>query len=229
MRCTLELKGLSDNVHFVIDQPEWDKKWEKDVIYYDITLPELPLITPKQLRRALNISMTTWDLEIPIQFKPAIWHGETADIRISFAGDEDNLFRTRPSVLAYAYFPGTSLQGVVVFNIKYLWDLSGKGISGKEAVSRGIVQNANPDSILRTYNILQTLTHELGHTIGLTHDASGNADGEDVMDPFYDEDVIDLSERDIFRARQKYGTREYSRWSWYGRLKKWLARAKRRF
>ena len=95
MRCTLELKGLDDNVHFVIDQPEWDKKWNKDIVYYDIGFPDLPLITPKQLKRALNIAMTTWDLEIPIQFKPANWHGVSADIRISFAGDEDNLFRTR--------------------------------------------------------------------------------------------------------------------------------------
>lgn len=229
MRCTLELKGLSDNVHFVIDQPEWKHKWEKDIIYYDITFPDLPLISPKKMRRALNITMTTWDFEIPIKFKPASWHNKSADIRISFAGDEDDLFRTRPSVLAYAWFPGTSLQGIIVFNSNYLWDLSGKGISGKEAVSRGIVANANPDSILKTYNIIQTLIHELGHTIGLQHDASGNEDGEDVMDAFYDEDVIDLSDRDIFRARQIYGIRIYSRWSWYGRFKKWLARAKRRF
>lgn len=230
MRCVLELNGLSENVSFAIDQPEWDGKWEKDIIYYDIGFPDLPLISNRQLKKALNLAMTTWDLEIPIKFKPANWYGVSADIRISFRGDDDNLFRTRPSVLAYAYFPAQGdLSGVVVFNEKYLWDLSGEGISGKKAVDLGIVQNAHPDSIIRTYNIIQTLIHELGHTLGLKHDVTGNNDGEDVMDPFYDEDVIDLSERDIKRIRDKYGIRVFSRWSWYGRLKKWLYRAKRRF
>jgi len=230
MRCVLELNGLTENVSFSTDQQEWDGKWEKDIVYYDIGFPDLPLISQKQLRRALNISMTTWDLEIPLKFKPANWYGVPADIRISFRGDEDNLFRTRPGVLAYAYFPAQGdLSGVIVFNSKYLWDLSGKGISGKKAVELGIVENAHPDSVIRTYNLIQTLEHELGHSIGLTHDITGNNDGEDIMDPFYDEDVIDLSDRDIKRITDKYGVRVYSRWTHYGRFKKWLARAKRRF
>ena len=229
MRCVLALNGLSEIVSFVEDQPEWNGKWEKDIVYYDIGFPDLPLISKGKLRRALNIAMTTWDLEIPVKFKPANWYGVPADIRISFRGDDDNLFRTRPSVLAYAYFPTTSLEGVVVFNEKYLWDLSGKGISGKEAIAKGIVENANSDSILKTYNIIVVLIHELGHTLGLRHDVTGNNDGEDVMDAYYDEDVLDLSPRDIVRIRQKYGIRIFSRWSWYGRLKKWLAGAKRRF
>jgi len=231
MRCVLALNGLSEIVSFTEDdQTEWNGKWNKDVVYYDIGFPDLPLITPKKLKRALNLAMTTWDLEIPIKFKPANWHGVSADIRISFAGDEDNLFRTRPSVLAYAYFPEQGdLSGVIVFNNKYLWDLSGAGISGKEAVEKGIVENAHPDSIIRTYNLIVVLTHELGHSLGLKHDVTGNNNGEDAMDAFYDEGVIDLSGRDISRITDKYGVREYSRWSHYGRFKKWLARAKRRF
>jgi len=230
MRCVLQLNGLSEIVSFTEDQEEWNGKWHKDIVYYDIGFPDLPLINQKKLRRALNIAMTTWDLEIPVKFKPANWYGVPADIRISFRGDEDNLFRTKPSVLAYAYFPEQGdLSGVIVFNTKYLWDLSGKGISGKEAVEKGIVENAHPDSIIRTYNFIVVLVHELGHSLGLRHDVTGNNDGEDAMDAFYDEDVIDLSGRDISRITDKYGVRVYSRWSHYGRFKKWLARAKRRF
>lgn len=229
MRCILEINRLTGKIGFAIDQPEWEGKLRGDIIYYDIGFPDLPLISPKKMRRILNLAMTTWDLEIPIKFKPARWHGRVPDIRILFRGDEDNLFRDRPGVLAYAYFPGTSLEGIIVFNTNYIWDLSGKGISGKKAMELGIVENADPDSILKTYNIIQTLIHELGHTLGLRHDATGNANGKDVMDPYYDPNVIDLSDRDIMRIRQKYGIRIFSRWSWYGRLKKWLARAKRRF
>jgi len=232
MRCSLELNRLTGVIAFTTDQPEWEGKWDKDVLYYKIDYPvtDLPLISKHTLGRALNLAMTTWDLEIPLVFKPAAWYGVPADIRISFRGDEDNTFKTRPGVLAYAYFPAQgSVSGIVVFNINYIWDLSGKGISGKKAVDLGIVPNANPDSTIKTYNIIQTLIHELGHTIGLRHDATGNRQGKDVMDPYYDPDVIDLSERDIYRARLKYGTRIYSRWSWYGRLKKWLKRAKRRY
>ena len=132
-------------------------------------------------------------------------------------------------MLAYAYFPGQSnYSGKVVFNASYIWDLKGKGIKGSDAVKKGVVENAYPNSILKTYNLYAVLIHELGHTLGLKHDVSGSKEGSDVMDPYYSVDNLDLSDRDILRIRVKYGFRVWDRFRWYMIVKRWLSLAIRR-
>jgi hypothetical protein len=216
---------------FIESQTEWAGKWNKENINYHVTYHQsLKLITDRQLRTAVNIAMTTWDIEIPPTFKP-VHSPSNADIKITFEHpDQNNYFKDKPSVLAYAFFPeqGT-YSGTVVFNAAYIWDLKGKGIKAKEAIRLGLIENAgNPDNILKTYNVYHVLIHELGHSIGLRHDVTGLNDGRDVMDPFYKGDVLDLSDRDINRIRIKYGQREFKNITHYRRLKRWLIRAIRR-
>jgi hypothetical protein len=172
--------------------------------------------------------MTTWDFEIPVKFKSA-WDTQ-ADIEIRFkTKDEDTYFKDKPSVLAYAYFPGQAdFSGKVVFNASYIWDLKGNGISGKDAIKKGLVENAYPTNILKTYNLYAVLIHELGHTLGLNHDVSGAKDGADIMDPYYSVTNLDLSDRDIYRIRVKYGQRVWDRFIWYNMVKRWLSLAIRR-
>ena len=132
-------------------------------------------------------------------------------------------------MLAYAYYPGQAkVSGKVVFNASYIWDLKGKGISGKNAIKKGLVENAYPTNILKTYNLYAVLIHELGHTLGLKHDISGAKDGADIMDAYYSVTNLDLSDRDIYRIRVKYGQRVWSRFIWYNIVKRWLSLAIRR-
>ena len=119
-------------------------------------------------------------------------------------------------------------SGKVVFNASYIWDLKGNGISGKDAIKKGLVENAYPTNILKTYNLYAVLIHELGHTLGLNHDVSGAKDGADIMDPYYSVTNLDLSDRDIYRIRVKYGQRVWDRFIWYNMVKRWLSLAIRR-
>lgn len=227
--CIIIRNDLNGKVEFVSEQTEWQHKWEKDILTYDIEHHEtLKLISKRQLKRAVNLAISTWNFEIPIKFKSA-WNTQ-ADIEIRFkTKEEDDYFKKKPSVLAYAYFPGQSdYSGRVVFNASYIWDLKGKGISGKNAIKKGLVENAYPTNILKTYNLYAVLIHELGHTLGLKHDISGAKDGADIMDAYYSVTNLDLSDRDIYRIRVKYGQRVWSRFIWYNIVKRWLSLAIRR-
>jgi hypothetical protein len=212
-------------------QSEWAGKWDKKVMYYQV-IGTCRTLTEKQVRKALNFAMTTWDLEIDIVFKPFWWGAPVAEpeLTIDFENKVENgTFKDRPSVLAYAYFPAQgSVSGTVMFNDEYIWSLNGKPIKGKDAMAKGWIDNANPESNLKTFNLITVLIHELGHSLGLRHDVTGKGDGRDVMDAYYD-GALDLSERDILRILLKYPARVYSEFTHYGRLKKWLARKKASF
>jgi len=219
-----------DRIAFQEDtQTEWRHKWELDVMYYDIISP-CRTMEMKKVKKALNLAMTTWDLEIPVKFK-SNWNNyrnPTSNITIDFkTSDEDHYFKDRPSVLAYAYFPGQGdVSGKVVFNNDYIWSTNGKPISGKKAKEEGWVENAYDDNQLRTYNIIHVLIHELGHTLGLRHDARDNTD--DVMDPYYS-GKLELSNYDLMRIRAKYGIRIWANWARYAQVKRIVARIKRSF
>ncbi len=227
--CTFSTNELSGKSAFAETlQEEWAGKWNDKIMYY--TIGSSSTLSGKELQKAANLAFTTWELEIDLKLHPATV-SHPANFRINFSKTE-GMFIDKPSVLAYAYFPAQgSNSGVVVFNDNYIWSLDGLGITVKEARERGYPVQGTPtdDIILRPYNVINVLIHELGHSLGLRHDATGNAVDADVMDAYYGNDRKHLSPRDIQRILLKYPARVYSRLSHYDRLKKWLARKKLSF
>lgn len=202
---------------------EWSHKWNKSVIKYAVKkgTDDMPGDYPERL--AVNLAMTTWNLEIKPKLK-SCKITENPDITIEFKHSEDDeYFKDSPNVLAYAYYPKTIHQGVIVFNDDYLWTMDGKPITGTEFIMRTGKQAVH-SNMYKTYNIMHTLIHEIGHSLGLTH---SNDCKNCVMYPFYNGEM-DLNPLDIIRIRSKYGIRIFEKWSQYYNIKKWLHRRKLR-
>ena len=205
------LCALNQNGSFSIES-ELTAKWNKPELTYSIINYTQDF---DKLRTTLNLAMTSWDIEIPIKLK---WVKENSNITLAFS-TTDKYFTDSPGVLAYAYFPDSgSLSGKIVFNDNYLWSIDGKPISAQEYMKRTGKQVSNMDNMFSTYNILHTLTHEIGHSLGLIHSNFK----DDVMYPFYN-GVMDLSDNDILRITNKYGKSSNNK-----RLKEWLKRRLRR-
>ena len=206
MRCELNQNGSYQTVQ------ELNAKWDKKEITYSIKS-----ITKDfdKLRLALNLAMTSWDIEIPIKLK---WVKYGGDITLEFS-HIDQYFTSQPGVLAYAYFPDSgALSGKIVFNDNYLWSIDGKPITAAEYIKRTGKLVSNMENMFSTYNILHTLIHEIGHSLGLVHSNYKT----DVMYPFYN-GVMDLSDNDVIRITNKYGKSSNTK-----RLKEWLKNRIRR-
>ncbi|XP_006053126.1 matrilysin isoform X2 [Bubalus bubalis] len=159
-------------------------KWTSKVVTYRIMsyTSDLPHTTVNQLvAKAFKI----WSEAIPLTFKRVRWG--TADIMIGFArrahGDPYP-FDGPGATLAHAFAPGPGLGGDAHFDEDERWT----------------------DGV----NFLYVATHELGHSLGLSHSSDPNA----VMYPTYskeDSKNFKLSQDDINGIQLLYGKRNDSR------------------
>jgi len=221
--CILVAKDTSsktnNDAYYEVQQTEYPHKWDKPTVTYSLVrgTEDLPGDSLESL--ALNLAMTTWDLEIPIVLD-LVKKNENPDITLEFADKEnDPFFNERPNVLAYAYFPKTSKQGVIKFSDEHIWSLDGKPIPAP--------YDHTGRTKFKTYNLLHTLIHEIGHSIGLTH-SEGSGLEKTVMYPFYNEQ-LDLTDYDIDRIIAKYGSRQWVHPAHYTRMKNWIKYRIRRF
>lgn len=125
-----------------------------------------------------------------------------ADIWIDFK-DSDPYFTS--NILAYAGYPNGSLRGKLVFNNKHIW-LDGYNISGKKAKELGLVENALDDSQLATFNVRQTVKHEMGHILGLEHNL---IEESSVMNAYYGKLRTMFGSKDKEVLNFKYGKANY--------------------
>jgi len=202
------------------EQTETGRKWRKSFLTYSMMRGTEDTEGNGPENRALGLALQTWGVEVPIVFI-RVHPDQSPDIRVEFKNKEDEpYFKEKPSVLAFAWYPELGeLSGIIVFNEEYIWAL----FSGSKIIT-------NPDgtqSNVRIFSMFIVMTHELGHTLGLSHDEHG--DTKDMMDPIYDPDVQELSTWDIYRIRALYGIRIFKdksgneRWDIYARLKRALS------
>jgi len=204
----------------IVSEPlidEWRVKWESGIVTYGVTRKTNK---SKEIEnwenRALTIALRTWGLRIKdIKFRRIrkIDPVHPPDIILRFVPrDEDNLFKNNLNVLAYAYFPTTNpIGGDITFNDDLIWSKDGLPVSAHDYDPANY---PNPDTKVkfRTYNLIHTLTHEVGHAIGLKH----NDECSDcVMYPYYNGTVTlkegDMEE-DVPRIQAFYGARGLSRY-----------------
>ena len=221
--CILVAKDVfsrtNNEAYYEVQQTEYPHKWDKPIVTYAIIRGTEDLPGDSLERIAMNLAMTTWDLEIPIILK-VVKKNENPDITLEFADKQsDPFFKERPNVLAYASFPKTSQQGVIKFSDEHIWSLDGKPIPA--------LYDPTGRTKFKTYNLLHTLIHEIGHSMGLTH-SEGSGLEKTVMYPFYNEQ-LDLTDYDVDRIVAKYGSRQWPHPAHYTRMKNWIKYRMRRF
>jgi len=189
MEAVCYVKAKNGGLQFIEEkQTHWKHKWDKHTVTYALQKDTEDIDGRRIEERAVNLAFLTWNIEIPLKLK-SVRGRKTPDIYINFVhAKNDAYLKNKKNVLAYAYFPKTSKQGKIVFNEDYLWSINGRNNS---------------------YNMVHVLIHELGHSLGLTHDVS---DRNSVMWYQYN-GRMNLTKYDINRITEKYGRRH-----WRGRI-----------
>lgn len=172
--------GLDDRVANFVAR---DRKWGKNVLSYRI----ISYPTNGLRRRLVDLetarAFAMWQEVSNLKFRKRRFG--PVDIEISFAkgahGDQ-NPFNGRGGVLAHAYFPGNgAISGDAHFDDDEPWSVTPyKGIQ-----------------------LLNTLTHEFGHSLGLEHSRVPGS----IMAPYYKgwDTNLRLSDDDIKGIQYLYG------------------------
>ena len=164
-------------------------------------------------RIGMNYALTQWDIEIEPDLK-YVQMEQSSDISIEFKnGQDDDIFKDEPNVLAYAYFPiaDASLRGIVRVNDDYEWSLNGE--------IKSITNEGGQRVKIKTWDLIKVLRHELGHTFGLPHSPNPN----NTMSTNYEIMSHRNTDEDIARIRAKYGKRKWISRR-YMAFKSWLTR-----
>jgi len=211
---------LNNSFEALSDQDEWPKSWSKKKLYYYVFTETNDLDKAIYQTQAVNLMMTMWDIEIDLDLHPTT-DPDKADIKIYWKSSAmEPYFKERPATLAFAYYPGQGeASGVMVFNDDYYWNMTGKGVNAHKVDP---LNYPDPETtvMLKGYNIIAVGGHEAGHMLGLSHSTRGM--GLDLMDPYYNPNMILPSMYDVLRLLARYPREVYRFWRHLGWLRKWM-------
>src|SRR3990167_550585 len=207
MKNVCALTAFGNKLAYESDNTATGKLIPKDLKQYQILItndnPDILSLTTE--KRLIRQALAEYEKQIGYGIKVYVeleWMNGEPDITIEFK-DEDPYFT--PNILAYAGYPNGSFKGKLVFNNKHIW-LDGYNISGKRAKELGLVENAADDSQLATFNVRQTVKHEMGHILGLEHNTIQESS---VMNAYYGKERIMFGEKDKEMLNLKYGKASY--------------------
>ncbi len=189
---------------------EWDTKWTAgETVTWKIEQTSPDFERQYDVHRIFALAFMAWRMQIKdIKFRSLRRSTAKADIPITFLPKKDDaLFKERPGVLAYAYFPTSNpIGGDMVYNDDYIWTSHGEPVSAHKIDP--LHYPADTTVKFRTYNLQHTATHELGHALGLRHAQNCR---ECVMYPFYNGQV-EPQPYDVERIQGFYGKRFLPAW-----------------
>jgi len=189
---SLEFEDGSEVVGLT-EQKEWSYSLAKpnEQIYWTMVNDTPDIEGTKNEIKLTKFAMLSWTMytNLRINYKDS---GYTT-IHIFWRNSEDDdLFSERPNTLAYAWMPTpfSSKNGIIVMNDSKLWHVDGTPLNHPTI----------PNAKLKRYDAQHTLTHEIGHSLYLTHESNYN---DHVMWPYYNEQRIP-QHNDIKRLQVKY-------------------------
>lgn len=168
--------------------------WNKRLVTYAIgrLSKDLPMHYPEVM--AINLAFEKWRVEANIDFK-RVRIDQHPDILVEFVDPvNDSILSQDPkNIMGYSGFPTTSLQGHVRLNDSLNWGWQ---------------------SVNFSWNVNNTLTHEIGHAIGMEHTSECP---KCIMYPVYN-GVVELGVDDIIQVITAYGKRTWAG-NMYNRIK----------
>lgn len=193
-------------------------KWMKKIVRYAVARGTKDVPSSSLYYKAVNLAMTTWELECKLILK-RVSVLDNPDIIVKWVpGSDDPYFGSDSSTLAWGGYPQTQFQGQLVLNDDKVWSMNGLSIDAATYTAITGKAVADPNNRFKTYNMNQTLRHEIGHLLGLPHSVGCPLC---LMNPTYN-GTLDPQPDDIARIQAKYGKRSFVG-DWYYILKKWLS------
>jgi len=172
--------GDLDSSDFVLSGGKWEKK---ELTYHIAKYPSGGRLSNQEIDEQTHKAFEMWAKQSGLSFR-VVGADERPMLDIRFEGGDHGdgtPFDGPGGVLAHAFFPGTGKDGKAHFDDSEDWSVTfGEGTQ-----------------------ILNTLTHEIGHNLGLRHSYNRGA----IMTPFYkgwDQD-LKLSYDDIRGIQELYG------------------------
>jgi len=191
-RCGIADKfSESSNFAQFSDVERLGRPWKKNTITYCVsTYPSNRRLSKSDVDLEIRKAFSMWEEAARLRFVKSACR--SADIVIKWGkynhGDRWS-FDGRGRTLAHAFSPGRGLSGDAHFDDSENWKLTKKGAYYKK---------------WEATQLLNTLTHEFGHSIGLGH-KKGNR--EYIMAPYYKgwDRNLRLADYDKRAARELYG------------------------